>query len=184
MARDPEQRIAGAPISWGVCEVPGWGDQLDPHRVLTEMREIGLQATEFGPDGFLPEDPAKPRRRCGARPARRRRVRAGACCTCPSDDPAPRRRPGAGRVRRRDAKTLVLSADSGLTGYDARPDLDDEGWATLLGNLDRLADARRGPRGHKPCCTRTSGPWSRTRTTCSGYSTARASRCASTPGTC
>jgi simple sugar transport system ATP-binding protein len=23
-------RIAGAPISWGVCEVPGWGYQLEP----------------------------------------------------------------------------------------------------------------------------------------------------------
>ena len=21
-------RVAGAPISWGVCEVPGWGYQL------------------------------------------------------------------------------------------------------------------------------------------------------------
>jgi len=21
-------RVAGAPISWGVCEVPGWGNQL------------------------------------------------------------------------------------------------------------------------------------------------------------
>jgi inosose dehydratase len=23
-------RIAGAPISWGLCEVPGWGYQLSP----------------------------------------------------------------------------------------------------------------------------------------------------------
>ena len=23
-------KIAGAPISWGVCEVPGWGYQLLP----------------------------------------------------------------------------------------------------------------------------------------------------------
>ena len=22
------RRLAGAPISWGVCEVPGWGPQL------------------------------------------------------------------------------------------------------------------------------------------------------------
>ena len=51
-------RIAGAPISWGVCEVPGWGHQLDPDRVLREMREVGLAATEFGPAGFLPDDPA------------------------------------------------------------------------------------------------------------------------------
>ena len=45
-----DQRIAGAPISWGVCEVPGWGHQLAPDRVLTEMREVGLAATEVGPD--------------------------------------------------------------------------------------------------------------------------------------
>lgn len=24
-------KIAGAPISWGVCEVPGWGYQLPRH---------------------------------------------------------------------------------------------------------------------------------------------------------
>jgi inosose dehydratase len=43
----------------------------------------------------------------------------------------------------------VFSADSGRTGYDSRPALDDEGWATLLRNLDRLAAraAERGVRG-------------------------------------
>jgi inosose dehydratase len=51
-------RIAGAPISWGVCEVPGWGYQLPPARVLAEMQEVGLAATELGPDGFLPAAPA------------------------------------------------------------------------------------------------------------------------------
>src|SRR5260370_42673821 len=50
-------KIAGAPISWGVCEVPGWGYQLPPERVLTEMQQVGLAATELGPDGFLPADP-------------------------------------------------------------------------------------------------------------------------------
>ena len=35
-------KIAGAPISWGVCEVPGWGYQLTPERVLAEMRDAGL----------------------------------------------------------------------------------------------------------------------------------------------
>ena len=55
-----EYRIAGAPISWGVCEVPGWGYQLSPDRVLAEMRDVGLLATELGPDGL----PARrPRRR-------------------------------------------------------------------------------------------------------------------------
>jgi inosose dehydratase len=28
-------KIAGAPIAWGFCEVPGWGYQLPADRVLT-----------------------------------------------------------------------------------------------------------------------------------------------------
>src|SRR5881394_4347792 len=50
-------RVAGAPISWGVCEVPGWGYQLQPELVLRQMQELGLRATEFGPVGFLPGQP-------------------------------------------------------------------------------------------------------------------------------
>jgi inosose dehydratase len=39
------------------------------------------------------------------------------------------------------AKVLVLAAATGTDGYDSRPTLDDGQWATLLANLDRLADA-------------------------------------------
>ena len=53
------QRLAGAPISWGVCEVPGWGIELSPDRVLGEMQQLGLSATELGSDGYLPTDPAE-----------------------------------------------------------------------------------------------------------------------------
>ena len=48
-------RIAAAPISWGICEVPGWGEMMPSERVLSEMRELGLPATELGAPGFLPE---------------------------------------------------------------------------------------------------------------------------------
>ncbi len=51
------RRLAGAPISWGVCEVPGWGLQLPPERVLSEMAGLGLTATELGPLGYLPLEP-------------------------------------------------------------------------------------------------------------------------------
>jgi inosose dehydratase len=53
------KRLAGAPISWGVCEVPGWGIELAPRRVLGEMQQLGLTATELGSDGYLPTDPAE-----------------------------------------------------------------------------------------------------------------------------
>jgi inosose dehydratase len=52
------RRLAGAPISWGVCEVPGWGRQLEPARVFGEMTAVGLDATELGPVGYLPLDAA------------------------------------------------------------------------------------------------------------------------------
>ena len=51
-----ETRIAGAPISWGVCEVPGWGVELPPERVLSEMASLRLGATEAGPVGYLGRD--------------------------------------------------------------------------------------------------------------------------------
>jgi inosose dehydratase len=51
------RRIAGAPISWGACEVPGWGLMPDPETVLSEMAALGLAGTELGPPGFLPDDP-------------------------------------------------------------------------------------------------------------------------------
>jgi inosose dehydratase len=49
--------LAGAPISWGVCEVPGWGRMLPADRVFAEMAELGLTATELGPIGYLPFEP-------------------------------------------------------------------------------------------------------------------------------
>ena len=68
LATDPrvDRRLAGAPISWGVCEVPGWGVQLPPERVLAEMAELGLRATELGPVGYLPAEPAALRATLGA----------------------------------------------------------------------------------------------------------------------
>lgn len=50
-------RIAAAPISWGICEVPGWGEMMPVDRVLSEMVSQGLTATELGAPGFLPDEP-------------------------------------------------------------------------------------------------------------------------------
>jgi inosose dehydratase len=135
-------RIAGAPISWGVCEVPGWGHQMEPGRVLAEMRDAGLAATEFGPDGFLPAEP-------GERSALLAEYGLGAVggfvpvvLHDAGHDPLPdveRALAGFG-----DARTLVLAAATGLDGYDERPALTDDDWRTLLTNLDRVADHAAG----------------------------------------
>lgn len=130
-------RVAGAPISWGVCEVPGWGHQMAPGRVLAEMAAAGLAATEFGPDGFLPQDPDA-----------RAELLAGHGLAAvggfvpvvlhdPGRDPLPEvRRALAGFG---SARTLVLAAATGTDGYDARPELSAREWDALLANLDRIA---------------------------------------------
>ena len=132
------RRVAGAPISWGVCEVPGWGYQLDVDRVLGEMTELGLTATEFGPDGFLPAAGA-------ARLAllRRHGLRAvGGFVPVVLHDPAVDPAPGVAAAlrdfRAADAGVLVLAAATGSDGYESRPELDAAGWRHLLGNLDLL----------------------------------------------
>ncbi|CDO33029.1 sugar phosphate isomerase/epimerase family protein [Mycolicibacterium porcinum] len=132
-------KIAGAPISWGVCEVPGWGFQLDPERVLTEMHGAGLSATELGPDGFLPADTTE-----------LTDLLAGHQLSCvggfvpvvlhdDGHDPADDLAGPLTSLRAAGAGVVVLAAATGADGYDSRPELDDDQWSTLLANLDRLS---------------------------------------------
>jgi inosose dehydratase len=132
-------RVAGAPISWGVCEVPGWGWQYDVATVLSQMQDLGLVATEFGPDGFLPDEP-----RAKAKMLADKGLRAvGGFVPVVLHDPAHNPVPEVERALEgfvaAGAGTLVLAAATGTDGYDARPVLDDDGWQALLTNLDRLA---------------------------------------------
>ncbi|CAN5286556.1 sugar phosphate isomerase/epimerase [soil metagenome] len=133
-------RIAGAPISWGVCEVPGWGYQLAPERVLTEMREAGLTATELGPDGFLPADTTELTTMLG-----------GYDLSCvggfvpvllhdATHDPLNDLRGPLESLVAAGADVVVLAATTGAQGYDSRPELVDAQWATLFANLDRIGE--------------------------------------------
>ncbi len=131
-------KIAGAPISWGVCEVPGWGFQLPPDRVLTEMQQVGLSATEFGPDGFLPADPALMARFLASHHLTAVGGFTPVVLHEPGHDPAPEIERLLEGYDAAHAGVLVLSAVTGRDGYDTRPDLDEAGWKTLLANLDRL----------------------------------------------
>jgi inosose dehydratase len=136
-----QSRIAGAPISWGVCEVPGWGHQLAPARVLAEMRDLGLAATEFGPDGFLP---AAPDRAAGLLAGHGLAAVGGfvpAVLHDRAQDPVPGLEQVLPFFTAAGAGSLVLAAATGRDGYDTRPRLDQAQWATLLTNLGRLRDA-------------------------------------------
>lgn len=130
-------RIAAAPISWGICEVPDWGVQLSRERVLAEIRELGVAATEAGPEGFLPEDPQE----AAALVAGFGLRLVGGFV------PAVLHRPGGLHAIERAAElfaaaradVLVVSAIGAQDGYDTRPDLDASEWDRLLASLD---DAR------------------------------------------
>ncbi|WP_199440383.1 TIM barrel protein [Umezawaea beigongshangensis] len=127
-------KVAAAPISWGVCEVPGWGTVLDADVVLGEMASLGLRATELGPPGYLPEDPARLRALLAAHGLElvggflaivlhdADRVRS-------SLDEADR---AAALLAAGGAEVLVLAAATGLHGYDERPELGRAEWTTLF----------------------------------------------------
>jgi len=134
-------KIAGAPISWGVCEVPGWGHQLSPHRVLTEMCDVGLAATELGPEGFLPSDPGELTALLDSFGLSCVGTFAPVLLHDAEHDPLADIAGPLEALLACGATVLVLAAATGTDGYDSRPTLDDDQWAILLGNLDRLAAA-------------------------------------------
>lgn len=137
-------RIAGAPISWGVCEAPGWGVQLPPERVLAEMRDAGISATEFGPDGFLPDAPADKASLLDSYGLRAIGAFVPVILHDADADPTADVDRTLAAFAATGATTLVLSAVSGHDGYDARPELDVGAWNRLLANLDRLAARAAG----------------------------------------
>lgn len=135
------QRLAGAPISWGVCEVPGWGPQLPARTVLAEMSALGLKASEFGPDGFLPD---------GGR-ARARTLSGHGLSAVGGFVPVVAHRPDLDPVAECAAlladfaaagsHVVVFAAVTGAIGYEGRVDLDAAAWRILCHNLDRLSAA-------------------------------------------
>lgn len=132
-------RAVAAPISWGVSEVPGWGHQMPIHRVLAEMRALGLTVTELGPPGFLPAGSAE---RAALVNRYGLRVIGGFVPVVlhePDADPEPALARIAAEFATAGIGVLVLAADLGQVGYDEQVEVGPAGWRAILANLDRAA---------------------------------------------
>lgn len=138
-----DRQLAGAPITWGVCEVPGWGTMLPPDRVFGEMASLGLRATELGPvDDYLPLDATAIRAALrpndlallgGFVPLVLHEAEGHAAAL----DEAER---VASAMAAAGASVFVLAIVQDAAWSAPRP-LDDAGWATLAAGVDAVAAA-------------------------------------------
>ena len=112
---------------------------MEPSRVLREMSELGLGATEFGPDGFLPMQPDLK----ASILKEHNMIAVGGFVPVvlhrADHDPVPAVKKELESYKAAGAKVLVLAANSGIDGYDAKlPVLADDDWQILFNNLNRL----------------------------------------------
>jgi len=131
-------KLAAAPITWGVCEVPGWGRVLPPSTVLAEMAGLGLTATELGPPGYLPTSAAELRDTLAEHDLG---LVGGFFATAlhlgsTVDDVAA----VVDLLAEAGGEVLVLAAATGQDGYDERTALTDGAWAALVETAGRVAD--------------------------------------------
>ncbi len=132
------EQIAGAPISWGACEVPGWGPMPASEDVLVQMRRLGLRGTELGAPGFLPREPG----------AIRAQLDRHGLDLVGSFVPLILHDRDADRAARATRDSVNLLAESGGQvlvvaavedeGWSAPRRLDDDGWRRLGAHADEL----------------------------------------------
>ena len=167
-------RVGSAPISWGICEVPGWGAQLPVDRFLAEMTELGLHATELGSIGYLPTDPDELRRLldshgmrltggfnalCAPRPARTESMLAGRDCQ--------RRSAGCGRSRPASSRARSPTPTAGSVRCSPTPSgrCSPTTWPGSTRSAPSVGSSRRSTRmsirSSRPP-TRSSGSWQST----------------------
>ena len=135
-------RIAGAPVSWGVIEIPDWGYQMPADRVLKEASSLGIGAVEAGPEGLLPADPNA----VSDLLARYGLGLVGGFVPAVLHDPA-RREAELALVERRakffaaaGADVVVLAAMSGSESFGEFVELDDDSWRELFQSLESVGE--------------------------------------------
>lgn len=142
MSVSGEGRLAGAPVSWGVIEVPGWGYQMPAARVLREAASLDLSAMEAGPEDFLPPDPARVRDVL----AEHDLGLVGGFVPAVLHDPDLRPE-GLALVERRaqffsaaGAEVLVLAATTGSEGYEEVAEPDERALQELFESLKAVEE--------------------------------------------
>lgn len=137
---DVTDRIAGAPITWGVDASPGWGFNLKSERVLAEMAAVGLGATELGPDGFLPNDPDELQDYLAGFSMSVVGGFVPAVLYRPEliDDQLAYVERACAQLESSGSRVVVLGPASHLDGYDTSIDMSDDDWAIFLENLERF----------------------------------------------
>lgn len=133
------KRMATAPISWGICEVPGWGVQLPIERVLGEMASLGFPATELGSEGYLPADPAEMHELLGTHNL----TMLAAFVPLVLHDPAQAEQTIAAATAMAErlqayGATLFNTAPVTSLDWEPRSELTDEQWAHTMMMFDKL----------------------------------------------
>lgn len=137
-----EARIAGAPVSWGVIEVPDWGFQMPAERVLREAASLGLTALEAGPEGFLPGDPSE----VSDLLSRYELKLVGGFVPAVLHEESLREaelahiEERAGYLAAAGADVLILAATPESENYEEVPELDDDAWDTLFESLRSVGE--------------------------------------------
>jgi inosose dehydratase len=143
-----DARIAGAPVSWGVIEIPDWGYQMPADRVLREAAALGLAGMEAGPEGLLPRDPTEVSNTL----ARYGLSLVGGFVPAVLHRPEVREAELAFVERRAEffadagADVVVLAATTGSESYEEVAELDEGSWKELSESLSSVEEicARHG----------------------------------------
>ena len=139
-------RIAGAPVSWGVIEIPDWGYQMSADRVLKEASSLGLGAVEAGPEGLLPPDPSEVSELLAGYGL----GLVGGFVPAVLHEPARREEELALVGRRAEffakagADVVVLAAMSGSDDFGPFVELDDGSWRELFESLKSVEEICAG----------------------------------------
>jgi inosose dehydratase len=104
------------------------------------MAELGIHATELGPPGYLPREPAELRALLGTHDLRLIGGFLAIELHTAQDAALAAAEDSAALFAACGAEVLVVAAATGLDGYDERPALTEDEWRTLFDTAGKIRD--------------------------------------------